>query len=123
MPPPAFLETFGVILFVTQAVDDRITLIRESLSSPTSMNIKKMVIVGGETKPVAHAVSELENTFKELIDTVITYKSLEDVEPSILDTESTVISLSELDRPIFKDMTAQRWNSFRMIFDTEKTAL
>ena len=48
--PSKFLDIFGVIIFVSQAVDDRINFIREPLSFSTSTNLKKLVIVGGRTK-------------------------------------------------------------------------
>ena len=121
--PPKFLDTFGVILFVSQAVDDRINFIREPLSFPASTNIKKLIIVGGRKKPVAYAVHELENIFKELAGQVIVYKTLEDVDYSVVDAESTVISLSELDQPVFKDITPERWYGFRKMFEVERTVL
>ncbi len=121
--PPKFLDTFGVILFVSQAVDDRINFVREPLSSPTYINMKKLVIVGGRTKPVAHAVHGLENIFTGLAGQVIVYKTLEDVDYSVVDAESTVISLSELDQPVFKDITTERWYGFRKMFEVERTIL
>ena len=121
--PPKILDTFGIILFVSQAIDDRINFIREPLSFPASINIKKLVIVGGQKKPVAHAVHELENIFKEFTSQVTVYKTLEDVDYSVVGPESTVISLSELDQPVFKDITPERWYSFRKIFEVERTVL
>ena len=121
--PPKFLETFGVILFVSQAVDDRINFIREPLSFPISTDIKKLIIVGGQMEPVAHAVHELETIFKGLAGLIIVYKALEDVDYSVVDAESTIISLSELDQPVFKDITPERWYGFRQMFKAERTIL
>lgn len=121
--PPKFLDTFGVILFVSQAVDDRINFIREPLSSSTSTNLKKLVIVGGRSKPVDLVVHELENIFRGLAVQVIVYKTLEDVDYSVVDAESSVISLSELDQPVFKDITPERWYGFRKMFEVERTVL
>ena len=121
--PPKFLETFGVILFVSQAVDDRINFIREPLSFPIRTDIKKLIIVGGQLQPVAQAVHELETIFKGFAGLIIVYKTLEDVDYSIVDAESTIISLSELDQPVFKDSTSERWYSFRQMFKAERTIL
>lgn len=121
--PPKFLDTFGVILFLSQAVDDRINFIRGPLSCPANTTIKKLVVVGGQTKPVAHAVHELKNIFKALAGQVIVYKTLEDVDHNVIDAESTVISLSELDQPVFKDITPERWYGFRKMFEVERTVL
>ena len=121
--PAKFLDTFGVFLFVSQAVDDRINFIREPLHFPSSTEIKKLVIVGGQMKPVAHAVHELEYIFKGLAGQVIVYRTLEDIDDSVVDAESTVISLSELDQPVFKDITPERWYCFRKMFEVERTVL
>lgn len=121
--PPKFLEIFGVILFVSQAVDDRINFIRQPFSSPSSIDINKLIIVGGQVKPVAHAVHELETVFKGLVGLIIVYKTLEDVDYSVIDAESTIISLSELDQPVFKDITTERWYGFRQMFKAERTIL
>ena len=121
--PPKFPDTFGVILFVSQAVDDRINFIREPLTSPLRTNIKKLVIVGGRTKLVAHAVHEFEKVYKGFASQIILYKTLEVVDYSVVDAESTVISLSELDQPVFKDITPQRWYAFRKMFEVERTVL
>lgn len=123
LSPPKFLDTFGVILFVSQAVDDRIDFIRDPLSSLASTTIEKLVVVGGQSKPVAHLVYELANIFKGLAGQVIVYQTLENVDYSVVDAESTVISLSELDQPVFKYITPERWYSFRQMFEVERTVL
>lgn len=121
--PPKFLETFGVILFVSQAIDDRIGFIRDPLASSTEARINKLVIIGGHTSPLAHAVDGLEKIFEGLARQVIVYKSLEDVDHSVVDAEATVVSLSELDQPVFKDPTPERWYAFRKMFEIERTVL
>lgn len=127
LSPPEFLETFGVILFVSQAVDDRITFLREPLSpstsAPNDSTLEKVVIVGDLTKPVAHLVHELEVIFKGLRKQVIVYTALEDVDYSIIDTNPTVIVLAELDHPVFKDITEDRWYALRSMFEVGKTLL
>ena len=121
--PPRLLDTFGIILFVSQAVDERIDLIREPLSSSASTANKRVVIVGGQTPPVAHLAQGLESIFTQLGSRVYVYKTLEQIDDSVLDAESTVVSLTELDWPVFKDITPERWYSFRQFFETERTVL
>ena len=123
MSPPQFLETFGVILFVSQAVDDRIKFIREPTSSPTGANIDKLVIVGGQTKAVADIVRGIEDIFRELGSRVVVYPTLEEVDHTTIDSEWSVISLSELDQPAFKNITPERWYGFRKMFEVERTVL
>ncbi|CAM1501807.1 Fc.00g037910.m01.CDS01 [Cosmosporella sp. VM-42] len=120
--PPNF-ENFGLCLFVSQAVDDRVSFIRDPLSAPAKANIRKLVIVGGKTKVVRRLVEELTSIFKGILDDIITYETLQDVDFSICDTQATVISLSELDHPIFKNLTSEKWDSFRRMFESERTVL
>lgn len=122
LSPPKFLDTFGVILFVSQAVDSRITLSREPLA-PNNSTLGKVVIVGGQTKPVAHLVHELEAIFKALGNQVIVYTALENVDYSVIDANSNVIVLTELDHPVFKDITEDRWYAFRSMFSVGKKIL
>ena len=123
MSPPQFLETFGVILFVSQAIDDRIEFIRGPTSTSTSINIDKLVIVGGQTKVVADVVRGIEDIFRELGSKVVVYPTLEEVDHTTIDSEWSVISLSELDQPAFKDITSQRWYGLKKMFEVERTVL
>lgn len=121
--PPQLLDNFGIILFVSQAVDERISFIREPLSSSANTMNSRVVIVGGQTPAVASLAQGLETIFTQLGNLVYVYKTLEEVDDKVLDAESTVISLTELDWPVFKDITPERWYSFRRFFETERTVL
>ena len=106
-----------MILFVPQAVDAPIDLIRELL--PSSANSMTFC----QTLPVPHLAQGLESIFTGLASQVYVYKTLEAMDYRDLDAESTVISLTEHDRPVFKDITPERWYSFRRLFETERTVL
>ena len=121
--PPRLLDTFGIILFVSQAVDERINLLREPLSASANMANKKVVLIGGQSPPVTHLVQGLESIFAQIGSRVFVYKTLEQVDENVLDAGSTVVSLTELDEPVFKDITPERWYRFRQIFETERTVL
>ena len=121
--PPRLLDTFGIILFVSQAVDERVNLIREPLSSLVSTMNKRVVVIGGQTPPVAHLAQGLKSIFTQLGSRVYVYKTLEQTDDSALDAESAVVSLTELDWPVFKDITPERWYSFRQFFETQRTVL
>ena len=123
MSPRILLDTFGVILFVSQAVDTRVELIREPLSSSVSLATESVVIVGGETSPVAHLAQGLQEIFEKRAVQVHTYKTLEEMDDRILEAGTAVIGLTELDRPVFKEIQAERWYSFRKLFETERTML
>ncbi|KAK5993740.1 Highly reducing polyketide synthase bet1 [Cladobotryum mycophilum] len=123
MAPAKFLDTFGVVLSVTQAVDDRIRFIRNSLSVPDISNIKRLVVVGGESESVAHLAKELSSLFREIAKEVIHYRRLEDIDFGVYNSDAAVISLSELEHPVFKDITSTKWHGFRQLFEGERTVL
>lgn len=128
--PPGLSEGFGLALFVSQAVDDRISFLREPLAvagceGVAGTKISKLVIIGGATGPVKKLVSELELilTPPQVADEIISCNSLEDVDYTSIDESTYVICLAELDAPSFEDMTQERWNSFKKMFEKGKTLL
>ncbi|KAG5745013.1 hypothetical protein H9Q70_012287 [Fusarium xylarioides] len=117
--PPEYRESLGIILFVSQAIDDRITLLREPLSARSRLD--KLVIVGGQTAYVNAMVQQLKDLIQA--DEISVYRSMEQVDHNMVGTGSVVVSLTELDAPVFKDMTPDRWRGFRGMFSQEKTLL
>ncbi|WPH02713.1 Hypothetical protein R9X50_00558100 [Acrodontium crateriforme] len=97
LSPPEFLETFGVILFVAQAVDERLIVVAK--------------------------INELTSIFKGIAGEIVTFDSLETVDHALIDRKTTVLSLTELDRPAFKEITEKMWYSFRKFFEAERTVL
>lgn len=124
--PQGLSDAFGLALFVSQAVDDRITFLRSPLDStgcPSTFDPKtlKLIIVGGITEPTRKVAEEVGAIFKNIASEITHYISLEDL--LSLEESASVICLAELDAPSFKNMTHERWNSFKKIFETTKTLL
>lgn len=128
MSPPKLLDTFGVILFVSQAVDEQVSILREPLSemSRPMMENKKVVIVGGETPPVSKLAQTLEDTLSlctAQVHLCTTLVAMQDTIGITEDPDLLIISLTELDQPIFKDMTPETWSVFKKVFVGHKTVL
>ncbi|KAI1456609.1 polyketide synthase [Annulohypoxylon moriforme] len=128
LAPPEFLETFGLVLFVSQAVDDRISFLRHPLavdaplSSPIT-KIAKLVIIGGVTEPVSTLASQLGTILENFADQLFFYRDLGEIDHDIVNESSTVISLVDLDAPTFSAMTPESWSGFRRLFEVGKTLL
>ncbi|KAK6063375.1 Polyketide synthase-nonribosomal peptide synthetase 2 [Seiridium cupressi] len=124
--PDDFQHVLGVSLFVSQAVDDKVTLLREPLSAPPQLGnqpIERLVVVGGSTRRSARLVESTKSILtKHAVETHV-FKTLEDIDFSILGPETTVLSLTDLDKPVFKDMASQKFSAFRQLFESEKTIL
>ncbi|KAF2129141.1 polyketide synthase PksF [Dothidotthia symphoricarpi CBS 119687] len=123
MSPPQLFDAFGITLFVSTAIDERIEFARNPLSVIGNVMYDKVVLIGGQTPPVAHLVQELQKVLVPLASHVLKYQSLEDLDETSLDGESVVISLVDLEHPVFKDITSERWYKFRKLFETKREVL
>jgi SAM-dependent methyltransferase len=126
LAPPKFLETFGIVLFVSQAVDERIALLRNPLAAkPTGADtrIPKLAFIGGASEHVAELAYNVGSALVGFASEQFFYKSLEEVDFSIVDEECTVVSLVELDAPCFRDMTPETWQAFKRMFGAAKKLL
>lgn len=110
-------------VFASRATDDRLDFLRQPLSpSPrTLLETGDLTIVGGCTLRVSKLIGELGGLLRQFFSSIDGVKSLEDVNHAKLTPMSTVLSLTELDEPIFKDMTPRKFDSLKQIFGHEKT--
>ncbi|KAF3765311.1 hypothetical protein M406DRAFT_256096 [Cryphonectria parasitica EP155] len=117
--PKGFEDVIGMTVFAAQALDDRVTFLREPLAAEVPKRsliapTKNLVIVGGSTEPTRRLVKSLQDSMKEV--QVHTFETLKEVDHSLISADSTVVSLSELDKPVFKDMTPEEFLAFKTIF-------
>jgi hypothetical protein len=123
-PPKELADSFGVSVFVSQAVDDQVSFLRNPIGMPfLGSPIQKLVVIGGLTPRSSHLVEGLERILSTSIEKIHHFGTLEDVDYSIIDQQTTVVSLTELDKPIFLNMTARTFSAFKQMFETGKTLL
>lgn len=123
-PPESFEDTLSVCHFASQAVDEEVKFYREPLASTwRAPAMKKLVLVGGQTDRSAHLVEGLKSLLKRDAAEIYTYKSLVDIDYDVVDVESTVVSFTELDHPVFKDITPEVFTAFKKMFEHGKTLL
>jgi len=120
--PQAFQDILGMTVFAAQAVDDRVSFLREPLnpevlhSSAIEYPIKNLVVVGGSTAEARPLVQSITAILKDSSLELHTFETLTAVDFSLIDADTTVVSLSELDKPVFKDMTPEKWLAFKTLF-------
>ncbi|KAE8548385.1 hypothetical protein EYB25_008763 [Talaromyces marneffei] len=123
--PDSFEDVLNVFHFSAQAVDDEVSFLRNPLSTsswkPTP--IEKLVIVGGKTQRSARLVEPLKSLLRPYADQMFSYSSLLDVDFDVVDADSTVLSLTELDHPVFKDISAETFMGLKQMFESGKTLL
>lgn len=124
-PPRTFEDVLNVFHFVSQAVDDQVNFFREPLSSSSwrPPPINKLVIVGGKTARSSHLVEGLETIFGDFATEVYSFETLVDIDYEVVDANSTVVSLTELDWPVFKDITPETFEALKKMFESGKTLL
>lgn len=122
--PKESTNVLGATVFVSQAIDEQVAFLRDPVGVPYGRTIiQKLVIVGGLTSRSAHLAEGLQRILSTSVSTTYHFGALEDVDYSIVDQKSTVISLTELDKPVFQDMTPTRFLAFKQMFETGKTLL
>lgn len=131
--PEAYHDTHAATVFVSQAVDDTVTFLREPLSAPLPSSslasghrrhqpLQDLVIVGGSSLRTVRLVSELKGILGRYAESVITVKTLSGL-PLDLSPDTTVVSLSELDAPIFEHLTAANLDALKQLVSSERTLL
>ncbi|KZM21157.1 transferase [Ascochyta rabiei] len=108
MSPPKLFDAFGITLFVSTAVDDRIEFARDPLAHTKNAVYDTVVIVGGRTEPIAKLSQGIQVALSPLAKQVLPYASLEDLDDKVLEGESVIVSLVDLEAPVFKDITSER---------------
>nr|ARP51711.1 PKS-NRPS hybrid protein [Phyllosticta cirsii] len=113
-------------VIAAQAVDDRINLLRRPLSGTSSMTLyhDSVVILGGqslETSRIAEELAEHLSRFSHSV-TILDALPTED-EAKTLASMSSFINLVDLDQPIFKDITADRMEGLKRVFQLARNIL
>ena len=123
--PQAFQDVLGMTVFAAQAVDENINFLREPLAPGAALRgtnsaieypIKKLVVVGGSTEKTKSLVSSVTSILADSAEKIYNFKNLTDVDFDIVDSDATVVSLSEIDKPVFDELTPTEWTAFRAMF-------
>lgn len=113
-------------VIVTQAVDDRISLLREPLLHPEAdLGPGKfdLVIIGGHS---FHSIVLIDGILQLLRpwDISITHlQSLQDLDSVQISPTSYVLSVTDLDKPIFENLTIESMGSLKKLFDFQRTII
>lgn len=119
---------YGGSVFVSQAIDDQVNFLRDPLSATTTsvlgqIVVQNVVIIGGKTLKSARLVANIKKTLERFSQSVAVFKTLDDIKHAIISAQSLVISLTEIDLPVFKSITETQFESLKSLFGSEKTIL
>jgi non-ribosomal peptide synthetase component F/SAM-dependent methyltransferase/NADP-dependent 3-hydroxy acid dehydrogenase YdfG len=111
-------------VMATQAIDDRVAILREPLSMRNGSktdnslvpHINKLVIVGGREPPQRSVVRGLQKLLQPFLRDVSVVESLEDLVTESFTSGTVTLCLADLDEPVWKTMTEIRFNGMKKLF-------
>lgn len=115
---------FSASVFAAQAVDEGIGLLRHPLlSHRDQIPIEDLVLLGGKSFETSRLMDSLEALLEPRCERVIRAASLEDLQNTELPFACSVLSLTDIDSPICKDLTEARWESLKRLFSASRNVL
>ncbi|KAK7710249.1 NRPS [Diaporthe eres] len=119
-----FEECHYNTVMATQAVDDRVSILREPLSmrstsdSSTSLppRINKLVIVGGKEAHQKSIVQNLKKSLQSFSVSILAVDSLEQFSAESLTSGNAALCLADLDKPVWKNITQVKFNVMNNLF-------
>lgn len=119
-PEVDFMVRPGFVV-ASQAVDDRTMALRQPLvSPPTVANMPELIIIGGKKSQLVEPVAEILSPYCTQTQKI---DSLEDVQENTVSPTSVILIMADLDTPTFKDITTQKLEGIKFLFDHARTVL
>ncbi|KAF4498128.1 polyketide synthase [Fusarium agapanthi] len=105
-------------VLVSQAADERVTMLQEPLSFLDEIPLEqRLLIIGGKTLPISRVVKSIQRLVSRVADQVTVVDSLDLLSDKHLSDETSVICLTELEKPIFSTpMTSSRLRNLQSLF-------
>ncbi|KAL5357558.1 putative hybrid PKS/NRPS enzyme EqiS-like protein, partial [Aspergillus floccosus] len=120
---------FPFSVFVTQAVDDHVAFLRQPLfirdTDIVAEEMGDLLIVGGTTLKTSRLSAEVRFMLSPHFRTKMVVETLEEVNGLAEDEKlpTTILVLTELEAPMFRDMTADRLQSVKTILTNYRNVL
>ncbi|KAI3396960.1 hypothetical protein diail_11360 [Diaporthe ilicicola] len=117
---------FPLAVIVSQAVDDRISLLREPLSSPAIQPEDEdwdLVLIGGQSLGSSQLIEQIIRLAQPLGVRHVVFKTLGDIVTANISPNSAILCVAELDEPVFQRLSAQTLQGMQKVFETQRTVL
>ncbi|TPX24000.1 putative Hybrid PKS-NRPS biosynthetic cluster [Coccidioides immitis] len=126
MTPEADILPRPISVLVSQAVDSQVEFLREPLlhaSQYLQSEDWELVILGGQTMRTIVLIDEIRRLLSPMATQIRQIRSLNDVSSAHIAPTSFVLSVTELDKPIFKDFTEEIMTGLKTLFDYQRVFL
>ncbi|KAJ6264058.1 hypothetical protein Dda_0199 [Drechslerella dactyloides] len=111
-------------VMLSQATNDQVDILRKPLLSIKPLpEVQQLLIIGGQTLEVSRLVDEIYNLFAPWHNRIVKVDSLEALGSAQLSLGTAVLSLTELDRPMFESLTSGNLQALQKLFDCSRTVL
>ena len=116
-------HTFSLVL--SQALDDEISFLRAPLASTLPITTRrKLLVLGGSSLKIASIIRDIKFKLSRVWDGDVTSaESLDDLKSEQVDEAETVLSLTELDRPVLERLSASRFKSLQLLLERSNPVL
>ncbi|KAI9035223.1 uncharacterized protein KD926_004270 [Aspergillus affinis] len=111
-------------IIVSQATNERVALLRQPLlSTPSDLDLSEVVLVGGTSMSTLRLIEDLSVHLSPKCPRMTRRDSLNDLADTPINALSTIICLSDLDSPVFKNLREDIWNALKTLFDQSQNIL
>ncbi|KAL9115269.1 MAG: hypothetical protein Q9227_001063 [Pyrenula ochraceoflavens] len=115
--------TWPFSAITTQAVNNQIDFLRRPLSpSPLALHFEEIVVVGTASLETSRIAEEVGDLVGRYCDKVTMLYSLP-TESDALSPMSTVVSLVDIDEPVFKNLSQKKMAGLKKIYDVAKNLI
>lgn len=120
---PDISVTLPVSVFVAQAIDDRVTMLRNPLnSSENESPLESLIIIGGTTAAVEQLAEDILELVTPRYKTISAFENVEDYSHSEQAQKSgtTILNLTDLDEPFMKTFTREKFDALKILFNNAR---
>jgi hybrid polyketide synthase/nonribosomal peptide synthetase ACE1 len=106
-------------IFAAQAVDDRISFLRSPLASINALpptEAPRLVIIGGEGLATHRIADKVATLLAPRYNDILRVTSFEDLDLDAIPYAGTVLSLTDLDEPVFKNITPAKLEALKTLW-------
>ncbi|TPX14116.1 uncharacterized protein E0L32_000510 [Thyridium curvatum] len=120
---------FTLTVMVSQAVDDRVSLLREPLSSFRTPQVDSevdwdLVIIGGQTLGTSQLIDQIVRLVQPFGVKNTVFRTLGDMVGSAMTSpNSAILCLTELDEPVFRALSERTLKGMQRLFETQGAIL
>ena len=116
-----FMAPFSVML--TQAVDNQIEIIRQPLVTTNKIIIDNLLILGGSTLHSYGIIADIKLKLDPFVKATTTVETLESLKQEHFSPKQVVLSLLELDDPVFEPFTPQRFMALQLLAERSRNVV